>query len=176
MNWSVQYMVEFHGRTVLAGVMTALVIPLVGALGAVFAGWASDRLFGGRRAPVCVLLLVLLTGVCGALAVIPVGGWRTATVLLGLAGFLIYGPDMLISGVATVDLSHRRAASIATGLTMCFGALGAIFSGAGIGYLKDLALGNWSQIFWVLALLPLVPAALVACLWNVRLGSRQEAL
>ena len=91
-----------------------------------------------------------------------------ATVLLGLAGFMIYGPDMLMSGAATVDLSHPKAGSIATGLTMCLGALGAIFSGAGIGYLKDLGHGNWSLIFWVLAAMPLLPAALMTSIWNAR--------
>jgi len=91
-----------------------------------------------------------------------------ATVLLGLAGFMIYGPDMLMSGAATIDLSHPKAGSIATGLTMCLGALGAIFSGAGIGYLKDLGHGNWSLVFWVLAAMPLLPAALMISIWNAR--------
>jgi OPA family sugar phosphate sensor protein UhpC-like MFS transporter len=168
MNWSVQYMVEFHGRTVRTSVLTAIVIPLVGALGAVSAGWASDRLFGRRRAPVCVIMLVSLSVVCGALAVVATGNWPIATILLGLAGFMIYGPDMLMSGVATIDLSHPRAASIATGLTMSFGAFGAIFSGAGVGHLKDLAPGSWSLVFWVLAALPLIPAVLMMTLWNVR--------
>ena len=51
---------------------------------------------------------------------------------------------------------------------MCLGALGAIFSGAGIGYLKDLSHGNWSLIFWVLAAMTLLPAALMTSIWNVR--------
>ena len=51
---------------------------------------------------------------------------------------------------------------------MCLGALGAIFSGAGIGYLKDLAHGNWSLVFWVLAAMPLIPAAMLIPIWNAR--------
>ena len=74
---------------------------------------------------------------------------------------MIYGPDVLIAGAATVDLSHPKAASIATGFTMCVGALGAIFSGAGIGYLKDLSHGNWSLVFRVLAAHAPVPALLM---------------
>lgn len=73
-----------------------------------------------------------------------------------------------VSGVATVDLSHPRAGAIATGVTMCCGALGAIFSGAGIGYLKDFADGNWSCVFWVLAAMPLLSAAMLVAIWNVR--------
>ncbi len=168
MNWSVQYMADFHGRSIKNSALTAIVLPLVGSLGAVSAGWASDTIFGKRRAPVCVLMLLGLSVVCAVMTFVPKGDWLSATVMLGLAGFMIYGPDMLMSGAATVDLSHPKAASIATGLTMCLGALGAIFSGAGVGYLKDLAHGNWSVVFWVLAGLPLLPAMLMATLWNAR--------
>jgi sugar phosphate permease len=75
---------------------------------------------------------------------------------------------MLMSGAATVDVSHPKAASIATGLTMCLGASGSIFSGAGIGWLKDIAKGNWSLVFYVLAALSLLSALLMVSIWNAR--------
>jgi OPA family sugar phosphate sensor protein UhpC-like MFS transporter len=168
MNWSVQYMADFHRRSIKDSVLTAIMIPLVGALGALSAGWASDVIFGKRRAPVCFLMLLGVTATCTAMAYLPPGDWLAATVLLGVAGFMIYGPDVLIAGAATVDLSHPRAAAVATGFTMCLGALGAIFSGAGIGYLKDLGQGNWSLVFEVLAALSLIPALLIVSLWNAR--------
>ena len=168
MNWTVQYMADFHGRSIKNSVLTAIMIPLAGSLGAISAGWASDVLFGKRRAPVCVVMLVGLAATCGAMALVPPGSWRTSTLLLGLAGFMIYGPDMLMAGAATVDLSHPKAAAIATGFTTSVGALGAIFSGAGFGGLKDMAHGNWALVFWVLAALPLIPAALMLSIWNAR--------
>ena len=168
MNWTVQYMADYHGRSIRNSALTAIVVPLVGCLGALFAGWASDVLFGKRRVPVCIFMMLGLAAVCGGMTLVPQGHWQAATVLLALAGFMIYGPDMLISGAATVDLSHPKAGAMATGLTMCFGALGAIFSGVGIGWLKDLAHGNWALVFWVLAAMPLLPAALLATLWHAR--------
>jgi MFS transporter, OPA family, glycerol-3-phosphate transporter len=173
MNWTVQYMADFHGRSIKDSALTAIMVPLAGSLGALSAGWASDVLFQKRRAPVCVMMMLGLAVVCAAMTLVPQGGWLLATALLALAGFMIYGPDMLISGAATIDLSHPKAGSIATGLTMCSGAVGAIFSGAGIGYLKDLAHGNWSLVFWVLAGMALLPAALLTFLWNVRPAVRK---
>jgi sugar phosphate permease len=168
MNWTVQYMADFHARSIKNSALTAIMVPLIGSLGALSAGWASDALFGKRRAPVCVIMMAGLSVVCAAMTFIPKGQWVMASILLGMAGFMIYGPDMLMSGAATVDLSHPKAASMATGLILCLGALGAIFSGAGIGYLKDLAQGNWGLVFWVLAAMPIIPAALMLSIWNAR--------
>jgi OPA family glycerol-3-phosphate transporter-like MFS transporter len=168
MNWTVQYMTDFQGRTIKGSAFTAVALPLIGSLGAVTAGWASDALFGKRRAPVCAIMLMGLAVVCAAFTYIPQGEWVLATAILGVAGFLIYGPDMLMSGAATVDVSHPKAASMATGMTMCFGATGSIFSGAGVGWLKDKAQGNWSLVFWVLAGLSLLSAMLMLLIWNAR--------
>jgi MFS transporter, OPA family, glycerol-3-phosphate transporter len=168
MNWSVQYMADFHGRSLGNSVFTAIILPLAGSAGALSAGWVSDVFFGRRRAPVCVIMMLGLAVTCIGIAFVPQGDWPAATALLGVAGFMIYGSDVLMAGAATVDLSHPKAASIATGFTMCLGGLGAILSGAGVGYLKDLAHGNWSPVFWVLAALPLLPATFMVFLWNAR--------
>ena len=62
------------------------------------AGWASDAFFGKRRAPVCVIMMLGLAVVCAGMTFVPQGDWLAATAVLGLAGFMIYGPDMLMSG------------------------------------------------------------------------------
>ena len=173
MNWSVQYMTEFHDRSIPVSVLTAVVIPLAGCTGAISAGWISDVWFHRRRAPVCVLMMAGLAATSWGMTLVPAGHWLVATLLLAAAGFLIYGPDALIAGAATVDLSHPKAATIATGFAMCMGALGAIFSGAGIGYLKDLGQGNWTLVFRALAVMPLIPAVLLCLVWHVRPRTRE---
>lgn len=168
MNWSIQYMADYQERSIQGSALTAVAIPLIGSLGAITAGWVSDTWFNKRRAPVCALMQLGLAAVCVGFTFVPRGDWVPAAALLGLAGFLIYGPDMLMSGAATVDISHPRAASIATGFTMCLGALGSIFSGAGVGWLKDRARGDWNLVFHTLAGLVLVAAAFMISIWNAR--------
>lgn len=167
MNWAVQYMTDFQGQSISGGAFKAVALPLIGCAGAVSAGWISDALFRRRRAPPAAIMLGGLAIVCVVFALLEPGQATLATVLLGVAGFLIYGPDMLISGAATVDVSHPRAAAAATGLTMSTGAAGAIFSGAGVGWLRDVTGGEWDLVFHVLAGLALIPALLMASLWNV---------
>lgn len=168
MNWSVTYMKDFHGQSIKESAFMAVALPLIGSVGAISAGWASDNLFGSRRAPLCAIMLFGLSALCIVFVQVPQGEWILGTALLGLAGFLIYGPDMLMSGAATVDFSHPRAAAAATGLTMSAGAAGAIFSGAGVGWLKDVTGGDWNLVFYVLAGLSVIPALMMASLWNVR--------
>ena len=167
MNWAVQYMADFQGQSVSDSAFKAVALPLIGAGGAVAAGWASDALFRGRRAPLSALMLFALSAVCVVFSTVPRGEPLLAMALFGLAGFLIYGPDMLMSGAATVDFSHPRAAAAATGLTMSTGALGAVFSGFGVGWVLDQTQqGSWSLAFFVLAGLALIPALMMVALWN----------
>lgn len=166
MNWAVTYMKEFHGQSIKGSAFTAVALPLIGAVGAVSAGWISDSVFHKRRAPVCAVMLVGLAVVCVGFVQIPQGEWEMATLMLGLAGFLIYGPDMLMSGAATADV-HPQAAAAATGFTMAMGATGAIFSGAGVGWLRDLT-PSWDLTFYVLAGLATLSAALMVSIWNAR--------
>jgi OPA family sugar phosphate sensor protein UhpC-like MFS transporter len=185
MNWTVTYMKDFHGQDIKKSAFMSIALPLIGAVGAVSAGWISDNLFGKRRAPVCAVMLLGLAGVCIGFAFVPEGAWLVATGMLGLAGFLIYGPDMLMSGAATVDFSHPRAAAAATGFTMASGAAGSILSGAGIGWLKDVTPGfaqslegsmpgisaivnQWTLIFFVLAVMSAIAASLMVSIWNAK--------
>ena len=168
MNWSIQYLAKFQGESVGNSAFKAVALPLIGAFGAISAGWASDALFHGRRAPLSAVMLFALSSVCVVFALVPQGHPLLAMTLLGVSGFLIYGPDMLMSGAATVDFSHPRAATAATGLTMSAGALGAVFSGAGVGWVLDRAHGQWSVAFYVLAGLALVPALMMTTLWNAK--------
>ena len=168
MNWSIQYIARFHGEPLGGSTFKAVALPLFGVVAAVGAGWASDALFGGRRAPLSAIMLFGLSLLCVAFAMVPRGEVTLAMVLLGAAGFLLYGPDMLMSGAATVDFSHPRAAAAATGLTMSAGALGSVFSGAGVGWVLDQAKGEWAVAFYVLAGLSLIPAIMMATLWNAK--------
>jgi OPA family glycerol-3-phosphate transporter-like MFS transporter len=107
MNWSIQYISRFHGEPLGNSTFKAVALPLFGVVAAISAGWASDVFFQGRRAPLSAIMLFALSILCVGFAMVPRGQVTLAMALLGLAGFLIYGPDMLMSGAATVDFSPR---------------------------------------------------------------------
>lgn len=167
MNWAPQYFVQYHHQTIKGSAFLAVVFPLIGALGALASGWISDRFFDSRRAPVCSVFLLILSGMC--LAFIPIASEDTfsATLVLAVAGFVIYGADATLTGAAAVDLSHPKAAASAAGFIMAMGNFGSMFvAGAGVGEMLTKFGGDWSMVFSLLAGLSLVAAALAAVLWN----------
>jgi phosphoglycerate transporter family protein len=107
---------------------------IAGLIGALLAGWMTDRFFGGRAMRACVFYM-FLAGVSIFLF------WKMAgesaflnSALLCSMGFFIYGPQCLI-GIAAANLATKRAAATAVGLTGFFGYLSTVFSGVGFGAL-----------------------------------------
>lgn len=107
-----------------------------GMCGALFGGWLTDRLFGGRGFRSCMFYMAL-SGVAVLLF------WKVAgqsfwmnTILLCVTGFFVYGPQCLL-GIAAANLATKRAAASAVGLVGLFGYLSTTLSGWGVGKLVD---------------------------------------
>lgn len=147
LDWSPKYLVEQHGAEVgHAGVSTSL-LELLGIPGALFCGWLSDRL-GARRAPVAFGSLVLLGLSIEAFRLVPAGNPGLDRFLLGVVGFCTYGPQLLLAGVAPVDVSSRRVAAAAVGFTGLMSYAGATLASAGTGYLIDRTGWDGAFHFW----------------------------
>ncbi len=167
MNWSIQYFADFHHQEIKHSALKAIAFPLVGALGAVSSGWVSDVLFGGKRAPVCAAMLSGLALLCVGFVPLAAGSTLTATLLLAAAGFMIYGPDAIISGATAIDVAHPKAAAAASGFVMAMGNLGsALVAGFGVGFILDQSHGAWGPVFITLAVLAALSAGMMTLLWN----------
>jgi sugar phosphate permease len=119
---------ELHYDTTLAAdVSTAF--EWGGVLGAVSVGMLSDRY---RRVPRAAIAAVCLVGLAAAFALYLGAGERVLPNVLGLAliGFLLFGPDSLVSGAAAQDAGGPEAAALAAGLINGIGSVGAVFQEA----------------------------------------------
>ena len=118
-------------------IMKVCILPLGGVPGALLAGWATDKFFGGRRAPVIVVLLTLL----GVLSILfpyidPNNTWLVVGVV-ALIGFCTYGPHILMVGHAAQDFGKKSGAAGAAGFIDAMGYVGATLAGVGAGALID---------------------------------------
>lgn len=166
LDWGTKYLVEVKGQDIgWAGTTTSL-IEFLGIPGMLLAGYLSDKVFGARRAPICIISLVLLAASTAALYFVPQDQpWLDALALAAI-GFFTYGPQMLLAGVAAADTCGARVAAAAVGITGTFSYIGAIISSVGTGYVVDRY--GWGGGFTLWVVCALIGAALLIPLWSSR--------
>jgi sugar phosphate permease len=136
---------------------------IAGPVSVILGGYLSDKVFGTRRIPLCVIALVLVSGVTFFFDDLP-----ATRLALGLGffaiGFLLYIPDSLVSAAAAVDFGTRAGASTASGIINGCGSVGAIIGGTMPGWIGG---GNpWGTIFPILAGALLLAGILLLPRWN----------
>ncbi|MDD3593787.1 MAG: MFS transporter [Candidatus Gastranaerophilales bacterium] len=162
LDWIVKYLVEVKQYTLSAAAMKLSILPLIGSIGTISAGFVSDTLFKGKRAPVNIIYLFAcaVSIVAFKFNTIPALDY----LYLSLIGIFTCGPQVLIGGLCAVESSSKKVASAATGFTGSFGYLGAIFSGIGTGFVVDKFGWNGAIAFWTLSAL----AGLILCIPMLR--------
>ncbi len=153
-------------------VMKLAIHPLAGAAGAVLAGWATDRFFNGRRAPVIAALLALLGGFSCLFAYIPQDSTLLVVAVVAAVGFCTYGPHILMVGHAAQDFGGREGSAGAAGFIDGMGYIGASLAGWGAGALIQ-AQGH-AFTFRVFGLAAFVGAGLACLIWREGPGTRSD--
>ena len=127
-----------------------------GIAGAIIIGFLSDRFAAGRRV---LFAAPMVFGICLALGLFQlVGSWGMAfnAGAMALVGFMLFGPDSLLSGAAAQDLGGSRAAGSAAGVINGMGSVGAALQGLVIPFIvEDLGFG-WQGAFYFLMVLAVV--------------------
>ena len=172
LTWAPTYLFETQGAAIDKAAYSSVIFPLAGALGAVFAGWATDRWFQSRRAPIGTISLLL----AGVLAwvyrfLIPVDQWILGLFTLAAIGFSVFGAHVLIVAAAPMDFGTRKAASSATGFIDGWGYIGAGFQSFGTGLLVDLGGWNAGFIFWIIC--AFLGAGVMLLMWGYKPPQRE---
>lgn len=144
-NWAPTFIQETRGVSLMcAGAQTA-VGEVCGFCAGMLLGWASGRLFSGRRAILCGIVLIVLSGMILAFkyCVMELGIMWVDTVMWGMIGFLAYGAQVL-SGLISAELGFRKAAATAAGFSGIFGYMGSSAAGVGVGYIVDR--WSWNEV------------------------------
>ena len=134
----------------------AFLIPVVASAGSLLAGYVSDTLFQGRRAPVAAVLYFLETAII--LAAAQFHGANAAILFLVLISFTANSTHSILGSAAPMDIGGRRMAGFALGLIDSFQYFGGSLAGYLLGSLLDQNLGNY---FYFMAPFGLVGGALM---------------
>ena len=166
MFWLPYYMMQqLHFGVATAGYLSSL-YELVGIVGALLAGYISDRFNQSRRAPVSAVMLCGLGLVMLFQPVLARSGFAGIAFLISLAGLLSYGPDTLLSGAAAQDIGETRSAATASGLIDGIGHLGAIFSPYVVISMSERY--GWDCFFLVFAATAFLAGLVLLPLWNLK--------
>ncbi len=119
----------------------AFLIPFVASTGSLVAGYVSDTLFKGRRAPVAAILYFLETTII--LLAAQFHSVNAAIVFLVLISFTANSTHSILGSAAPMDIGGRRFAGFALGLIDSFQYFGGSLAGYFLGNLLDRNLGNY---------------------------------
>ena len=165
LDWGPTLLGEWKGISIHhAGWMVAA-FEISGIIGMLVAGWVTDRFFGGRGPRVCVICMALATlfiALFWGLAHPPM--WL-ATLLLGLAGFSIYGPQALV-GIAAANIATKKAAATAVGFTGLFGYASTLLSGWGLGLLAQTL--GWDYAIGTLVFVAIIGTVIFLFAWSAK--------
>ena len=169
-DWGPTMLQEAKGFTPSESGTVIMLFEFAGIVGMLFAGWATDRLCGGRAPRLCVFLMLLTAALFAAFWFLPSGIVGAAALCLG--GFCIYGPQAL-TGVTATNLSTKRFAGTSIGFISLFSYLGVSIAGKVFGNLAQSS-GGWALPLMVTATTAFVGAGLFLCLWRTRANSYES--
>ncbi len=126
---------------------------VTGIVGSFLAGWASDRFFQSRRAPVagiCQILMFLSTVAMILTLLTSKGNAMTMGISALVIMMAVIGVHSIMSGTATADFGGRKGAATATGVADGFSKLGSSFQEFILGAI--ITKETWQ--YWPMFLMP----------------------
>lgn len=172
LDWGPTFLTEMKGVSLSqAGLMVAA-FEVVGTVGMIAGGWLMDRVFKSNGSLVCVIFMLLYSGVALAFWALPTRSPLVCWSLLCGMGFFVYGPQCLL-GPIVANMATKNAAASAVGFVGFFSYLSGTLSGWGLGAMVDRF--GW-HVSFVGVILSGVAAALVFSIPAIRDFSHRRTL
>ena len=164
LTWGPTYLKEIKGATMLEGGTSTMLIELAGIPSTLLIGWLSDKC-SGRRGMVSLLCMIPIFFAFLGIKLNPPGNLWLDLVFMGIIGFFVYPPVMLL-GVAALDLTSKKAVGTAAGFVGLFGYLGSTVQAQGIGYLAQNF--GWPSVFNTILGCNIMAIIILAFTWNIK--------
>jgi len=146
-DWGALYLVKHKNYAMVTAATAITWFEIGGFLGILVAGWFSDFLLGGRRIPYILYSSLLLIPISITLWLASQNNVLLDYLIIGVLGFLVFGPQLLI-GLAAAEFVDKSLACTANGFAGWFAYLGAACAGYPLGKVIDT--WQWDGFFIVL--------------------------
>jgi sugar phosphate permease len=150
----------------------SMIFDFIGFPGAIFAGWALDRFFKGRWAPLCLMMGVGM--VFGYILVVIFGANPYLfAICCGLVGFMLYGPDSILCGAAAIHVAGEKNTTAVAGMINGMGSVGPVVQEEVIGSLLEGKNGMHNANLLGLAMSVLFVLIMLVVSWQVRVAQKK---
>jgi sugar phosphate permease len=164
--WLPNYLISDLGYRTTSATHMASYFELFGFLGPLAVGYAVQRYFGRRYMTLGACMLFALAFICLVHPMLAGSGTAGLVLSIALTGILIHGADILMSGMAVLDLVPAELHGRASGLVNAIGSIGQALSPLLITmYVSHL---GWTKLFDLFVLFALVAGTICA------FGARKE--
>ncbi|MCA9553929.1 MAG: MFS transporter [Myxococcales bacterium] len=171
MHWYPFFMGETGQKAFFIRANWGLMLLICGIAGSFLTGWASDRFFQSRRAPMAgVLYGVMFVSTLAMAFTLTSDPWIPGLAALAISAAVI-GVHGILSGTSTADFGGSKNAGTVTGLVDGLVYLGTGFQAVALGHITPKAElagdpANWGA--WPLFLVPfaIVGTVLALRIWN----------
>lgn len=142
---------------------------ICGVVGATLTGWASDRFFESKRAPMAAILYaIMLAAALGMVVTLGPNLWTTGLLALAISMSVI-GVHGIFSGTATADFAGTRNTGAAVAIVDGMVYLGTGLQSVVVGLLAPSGEAAKDPANWVLWPMFLVPFALIGLILAFRI-------
>jgi MFS transporter, OPA family, glycerol-3-phosphate transporter len=158
-QWFPRYMLEVKGVSMDSAQLKWLgfLIPFVASVGSVISGIISDRVFGGRRAPVAMGLYFIEA--CVILVAAQMRDVNMIILFFVLISFTVNATHSIMGPAAAMDIGGRKMAGFAHGIIDSFQYIGGALAGVALGTLIDK---SWSYYFYFMVPFGIVGGVLMS--------------
>ena len=157
-QWFPRFMSEVHHVDFQSAQfqVVAFAIPFVASAGSLISGYVSDKVFGGRRAPVAAGLYFLETIII--LTAAQFHSANAAVFFLVLISFTANATHSILGTAAAMDIGGAKMAGFASGVIDSFQYFGGSLAGILLGSLLDK---SWGSYFYFMAPFGLIGGVLM---------------
>lgn len=166
LDWGPTYLRDVKHATLAGGGIGVFVLEFSGIPSTILMGWLSDRL-GGRRGMVSMLCMIPIFFAFVGLRLNTAGNLYLDMVFLGVIGFFVYPPVMLL-GVAALDMTSKKAVGAAAGFVGLWGYIGRTAQAKGLGWMAQNPAYGWDGVMYTIYGATIVSILLLACTWKIR--------
>lgn len=168
---------NLQGFSVASAARWSMWFDIAGLAGTIVAGWALDRIFRGNWA---ILSFVMAIGtIIGYIAVLNAGGNPILVALcFGIVGFMLYGPDTLLTGAAAIAVAGEANGVAVAGIVNAIGSAGPVIQELLIGKMMegtDMTQNIHNANMLTLGMSVVFALLMIVVAWRLHMAHRDNA-